>query len=304
MAFQGNTNIDLMFERLSPRERGSYFRRGGWSLSDIPPHILPALFEHTVTPQHLSENAASLGLALRRLNNPPWEINLECYVSSWATTAFHQIYSDLSWVITPESRDSLSRKIPDLVIEKVIQGRNNRETYLKLHLVCEYKKKGGASLLDAMGQLSASVTETLSEYFYESSEAGFKVYAYVQRGIHAAIFEYHSNASDLSEEEVPNVEGFVPLTLPYYLKSRYNHRTVYPAPYRPPEGLLLLSDTVGPGFNPDSGDHSLVRRAGVQFEEPCVFDITVRSHRRHLLQLMAWSKEHYPRPSIHPDDEE
>jgi hypothetical protein len=304
MAFQGNTYIDRMFKRLSPRERQVYFRQGGWYLPNIPPPILHALFEHIVTPQHLSENAASLGLALRRLNNPPWENHLECYVSSWATTAFHQIYYGLSWVITPESWDSLSRKIPDLVIEKVVQGRNNQESYLKLHLVCEYKKKGGASLMDATGQLSASVTETLSEYFNKYSEAGFKVYAYVQRGIHAAIFKYHSNASDLSEESVPNVEGFVPLTLPYYLKSRYNDRTVYPAPYQPPEGLLLLSDTVGLGFNTDSGEHSLVRRAGFQFEEHCVFDITNRSHRRHLLQLMVWSKEHYPRPSIHPDDEE
>lgn len=160
--------------------------------------------------------------------------------------------------------------------------------------------------MDGMGQLSASVTETLSEYLNGSSEAVYKVYAYVQRGQHAAIFEYHSNASDLTEEGVNNVEGFVLLTLPYYLRSKQNVKTVYPAPYSPPplpEGLLLLSNTVGAGFNANSGDHSLVMSAGIGFEEPCVFDITNRTHRRHLLQLMEWTRGNDPRPSIHPHDD-
>ena len=154
-----------------------------------------------------------------------------------------------------------------------------------------------------MGQLLGSVTETLSSCLY-GSKAVYKVHAYVQRGKHAAIFEYHSNAPDLSEEGVPNVMGFVPLTLPYYLTSKQNVKTVYPAPYPPPEGLLLLSDTVGDNFRPGSGDHSLIRREGFDFNEPCVFDITIRTHRRHLLNLLKWSTEHKPRPSIHPEDDE
>jgi hypothetical protein len=303
MALPGNTNINELFRYLNSSDRKLYFRRQGWALPNIPPTIQPVLFAHTLTPPHTSENLVSLGLALRRLRNPPGGNNLECYVSSWGTTAIHRIYSGANWVITPENRDSQSNKIPDLVIEDVVQGQNNQESYLQPHLVCEYKKKGGASLMDAMGQLSESVTETLSSCLYGSSEAVYKVYAYVQRGQHAAIFEYHSNASDLTEEGVPNVVGFVPLTLPYYLTSRQKVKSVYPAPYPPPEGLLLLSDTVGANFDPYSGAHALERREGIVFNEPCVFDITSRSHRRHLLNLLKWSTEYEPRPSIHPDDD-
>lgn len=303
MAFPGNTNINGLFRHLHSEERRFYFRRQGWALPTITPTVQPVLFEHTHTPLHPSENLASLGLALRRLRHPPGGNNLECYVSSWGTTAIHRIYSGIDWVITPESRDSQSNKIPDLVIEEVVQGPNDRESYLQPHLVCEYKKRGGASLMDAMGQLSKSVTETLSSCLYDSSGAVYKVYAYVQRGQHAAIFEYHSNATDLTEEGVPNVLGFVPLTLPYYLTSRRGVKAVYPAPYPPPVGLLLLSDTVGANFDPGSGDHSLERREGIAFKERCVFDIAIRSHRRHLLYLLEWSTEHRPRPSIHPEDD-
>lgn len=158
--------------------------------------------------------------------------------------------------------------------------------------------------MDAMGQLAQSVTRTLSSCLYDYPETVYKVYAYVQRGTYAAIFEYHSNAPDLTEEGVPNVMGFVPLTLPYYLTSKRKVKTVYPAPYPPPEGLLLLSETVGNNFDRDAGDHPLVRREGMAFKEPCVFDITLRNHRRHLLNLLKWSTEYRPRPSIHPEDDE
>lgn len=303
MALPGNTHINELFRHLSSSERKLYFRRQGWAYSSIPPTVQPVLFEHTHTPQHPSEDLASLGLALRRLRNPPEGNNLECYVSSWGTTAIHRIYSEADWVITPESRDSHSKKIPDLVIERVVQGGNNQESCLQPHLICEYKKKGGASLMDAMGQLLESVTESLSSCLYDSSEAVYKVYAYVQRGQHAAIFEYHSNASDLTEEGVPNVEGFVPLTLPYYLTSRRGVESVYPAPYPPPEGLLRLSETVGANFDLDSGSHALVRGEGIAFNEPCVFDIEFLSHRRTILDILEWSKENEPRPSIHPEDD-
>ena len=120
-------------------------------------------------------------------------------------------------------------------------------------------------------------------------------YTYVQSGIYAAIFEYHVGASDLDEEGVDNVEGFVSLTQPYMLQHpRTQDWFIQKAPYPPPDGLLLLRQTVTNQWMVDTP----FKKAALEYKQPCVFDIRKRSHRRTLFLLLESIKDSHPRPSF------
>lgn len=148
--------------------------------------------------------------------------------------------------------------------------------------------------MEGMKQMSDSVDETL-EYLGYGQNPVNEIYVYVQSGIYAAIFEFHVGASDLDEEGVENVEGFVSLTQPYMLqRPRTNRWVIQKAPYRPPDGLLLLRDTV---TNQWRGDTAF-REAALSYNQPCVFNITMRSHRRTLFHLLDSIKTSHPRTSF------
>lgn len=102
---------------MDERNALDYIQDNEWHHQNLSSYILSRLFDNTDTPLHHFENAASLGLSLDRIRNPPQGRNLECYVVIWAVTAFHLIFREGCWTFTPEQVDQHTRKKPDMVIE-------------------------------------------------------------------------------------------------------------------------------------------------------------------------------------------
>jgi hypothetical protein len=83
--------------------------------------------------------------AIERINNPPVVYNknnepvstkYEYHTATWACTKLKEIFHKEKWAITPEQKDRLSRKNPDLAVEEAVQGSS-----FKLHLAMELKKR-------------------------------------------------------------------------------------------------------------------------------------------------------------------
>ena len=73
----------------------------------------------------------------------------------------------------------------------------------------------------ALGQFREAIVETIDQQGNNMSSEDYSTFAYVQRGTHVGIFEYHNTATILDEEGVPNKGGFfIPLTQLYPLPAR------------------------------------------------------------------------------------
>jgi hypothetical protein len=59
----------------------------------------------------------------------------------------------------------------------------------------------------ALGQFREAIVETMDQQGNNMSSEDYSTFAYVQRGTHVGIFEYHNTATILDEEGVPNKGG-------------------------------------------------------------------------------------------------
>lgn len=201
--------------------------------------------------------------------------------------------------MTPEQKDKNSGKIPDLVLEKVERNRDNPacfDTFLKL--VGEFKKSGGAKIMEILGQIASSVTETLT--IQGDSEDKFETWSFAMSGKYIGIFEYHSDADNLSEENVVHVEGYVSITHPYALEDHDTHvKHIFPAPYRVPNDLLCFKDLItSANWKVTGGDYASFRQASMHYPVPCIFNIRNPEHYNCLCYIMEYVRDNNVRPSF------
>lgn len=160
--------------------------------------------------------------AIYRINNPPMVFNkknepvqtrYEHHTATWACTKLKEIFYEDKWAITPEQRDKYTKKKPDLVVEKALD-----DSTFKLHMAMELKKVG-QRMEDALAQLGESLLETL-DMKGNTQQNEFEIYAVVQAGTDIGFFEYHSDLSNLEENNIPNFRGFVSLTQDYLIEKK------------------------------------------------------------------------------------
>jgi len=285
---------------LSNRDIDYYLVELNW-LNGIPPGVTRYFFVRSISTQYVHPNQDALDIALQRIENPPPPIgrNLEHYVATWATTFLTEFFKIPGFLMTPEQKDKNSGKIPDLVLEKVERNRDNPacfDTFLKL--VGEFKKSGGAKIMEILGQIASSVTETLT--IQGDSEDKFETWSFAMSGKYIGIFEYHSDADNLSEENVVHVEGYVSITHPYALEDHDTHvKHIFPAPYRVPNDLLCFKDLItSANWKVTGGDYASFRQASMHYPVPCIFNIRNPEHYNCLCYIMEYVRDNNVRPSF------
>jgi hypothetical protein len=214
--------------------------------------------------------------AIKRINNPPIVIKgnnnevvytkFEHHTATWACTKLKEIFRNDKWAITPEQRDPLSGKKPDLVVEEAIQGST-----FKLHLAMELKKEG-ERIEDALAQLCDATLESI-DMKGNINNGEFEIYAVVQAGLDIGFFEYHSDKSNLDEEGIPNFRGCVSLTQDYAIKG-----TMTTVLHNKPNDLKnLFHDFQNLKIDTDT------RKFAKDYDIPCIFNIEKHQREVHFL---------------------
>ena len=119
-------------------------------------------------------------------------------------------------------------------------------------------------------------------------------------GKYIGIFEYHSDADNLSEENVVHVEGYVSITHPYALEDHDTHvKHIFPAPYRVPNDLLCFKDLItSANWKVTGGDYASFRQASMHYPVPCIFNIRNPEHYNCLCYIMEYVRDNNVRPSF------
>lgn len=91
------------------------------------------------------------------------------------------------------------------MVEEAIQGST-----FKLHLAMELKKVG-ERIEDALAQLCDALLETV-DMKGNANDNQFEIFAVVQAGLDIGFFEYHSDESNLDEENIPHFRGSPKIT--------------------------------------------------------------------------------------------
>ena len=244
-------------------------------------------------------SSLALQAALDRINNPPFVINskdesvqtnYEHYVGTWALTKLKEVFSEEQWAITPEQKDGYSKKKPDLVVEKAVSyvtptsntsSQTPSKPSLQIYMVMELKKVGERKE-DALNQICESILETVDKKGNAlGTESEFEVYAVVQNGVEIGFFEFHSDADNLDEEDIPHFRGCVSLTQDYSI----NGKLEVVLPDKPEELELLFSDSSR------LRKTSNVRDEAKDYNIPCFFNLNRHETEIHFLfQHMANKK--------------
>jgi len=196
----------------------------------------------------------TLDAAIKRIQYPPEDKDYEHYVASWAFTsiASHFNLSQGGWCITPEQSDEETKKRPDIVVEKLDNGR------LRPHLCVELKKRNSrATFSKALDQLDDSINHRLVRTQRDFDDDVLEVFAMVQIGLEVAFFEYYIVESDLDDCGIPHLSGFVPLTYNYILNDMESNQLD-----SIPANLKTLTCSY------KDKDHI------TEMEIPCIYDIT------------------------------
>lgn len=235
-------------------------------------------------------NAYTPSLALRnaidRIKNPPLVLTknkivytkFEHHAATWACTKLKEIFQDERWAITPEQKDPMTGKKPDLVVEEAFQG-----SILVLHIGMELKKED-ERLEDALVQLRDALLETVDRKG-NTNNSRFEIFAVVQAGLDIGFFEFHSDQDNLDEEGIPHFRGCVSLTQDYAINGTMT--SVLPNKPNDLENLFynfqnLRIDTE-------------VRRDASKYLVPCIFNI--ERHQEEVHFLFQHMEKHSPRSS-------
>jgi hypothetical protein len=73
----------------------------------------------------------------------------------------------------------------------------------------------------ALDQLKRAIVETIDQQGNHAASGNYSTFAYVQRGTHVGIFEYHNVESILDEKGIPHKGGYIPLTQPYHIQDNW-----------------------------------------------------------------------------------
>lgn len=201
----------------------------------------------------------ALLLAVERIEYPKDDKAYEHQVGTWAFTIISKHFSE-DYLITPEKTDPLSKKRPDIVIEKFIE---NDKDSSKPHVVIELKKKGGDSFHKILDQIFTAIIET----FHETEL--YQVFVVAQRGLEIAFFEYHQVGIALEPYGIENYKGFVPI-----LQTHYK---LYTRP-EDKESRKTLDDMLKRML--DEKKNKMKNLAASNLKSLCVFDI--REHGREI----------------------
>ena len=164
--------------------------------------------KNQVTSLEVSDNPP-LDFSRERIISPPSNLNLEHHVASFITTTAVQVFQEVKddagrhqWVFTPEQRDEESKKIPDLIVEQVVQTRNGLISIPWLFM--EFKKKGGDPSYKALSQLVNAVKGKLKD-----ETAVLTIYLVVVVGTKVSFWEidFEELGDYRSEEEVESLWG-------------------------------------------------------------------------------------------------
>ena len=237
--------------------------------------------------------------ALERIKNPPDSYTTdkngnpvhkkyEHHVSTWACTMLKETFSSDCWAITPEKKDTTTGKKPDFVLEKAIlkpPGQGQAHTVdMKLHMCMELKKEGGGRMEDALAQLCDSVLQTLDTKGNTYNNE-FEVFAVVQCGLHIGFFEFHSDQTNLDEEDIPHYHGCVSLTHDYDIQGR-SAVAVQDKPddldlfYYDYKRLRLITDT---------------RSDAKEYPIPCIYHL--EKHQKQIHDIFLYMAQNEPRSS-------
>jgi len=225
---------------------------------------------NTYTPslalRNATERIKNPPVVYKKNNNEPIYTKYEHHTATWACTKLKEIFYNEKWAITPEQRDRVSRKKPDLVVEEAIQGST-----FKLHLAMELKKVG-ERIEDALAQLCDALLETV-DMKGNANDNQFEIFAVVQAGLDIGFFEYHSDESNLDEENIPHFRGCVSLTQDYTI----NGTMTRVLPNKPNDLKNLFHDFQNLRMD------TTTRQGANEYKIPCIFNIEKHQKEIHFL---------------------
>lgn len=237
---------------------------------DIPRTSYNLFYTTVDIPQQPAEGSSAVNLSIYRIVNPPGGHYMEHHVATYGTTMALLSSKNSDLACTPEKKTDNNGKIPDLTLENVIRVTQNGQNYsmLRLKTGFEFKKVHGDIIVDAMAQLSEAISESVD---WLGEQINYGIFAVVICGKKIFFGEYHTTASNLYEDGIENVEGFISLGQPYYLnQTRYIKGVVAPVP-----GMELLIPAPNRLIKT-----TLMREAAKKYTVPCVYDITNPAHQR------------------------
>lgn len=247
----------------------------------------------------------ALQAALDRINHPPQVYNkkneavntsFEHHVGTWANTKLKEVFKQEHWTITPEQIDRHSGKKPDLTVEKAIHlptsSASSQNTFkLTPYLLMELKKVNQRKE-EALNQLSNAIVETIDCKGNEFGGDLFEVYAVVQSGVEIGFFEFHSDQSNLDEEDIPHYRGCVSLTQDYFIQGQL-HMVM---PHKPTDLRNLYTDFERLRTEDlTDQDKKEVRKDAELYTTPCFFDLN--KHQKEINFLFQYMLYNPPRSS-------
>lgn len=136
----------------------------------------------------------------------------------------------------------------------------------------ELKSHGGDALKDALDQVTSSMPEVV-----DNIQDDFASFVIIIKGRLIAFFEYHNDATNLEEDEVPNFQGAVPFNhVHHYIKDDMPDR-----PYYKGSGSIQVPF-----------ERALKKMDGI-FLDLLVEDVVVQ-------KVLYWMKDHRPLDLVAP----
>jgi hypothetical protein len=129
------------------------------------------------------------------------DCTMEHRTATPASSLVHHYFPLEKYTCTPEQTQPLSRKRPDLSIERLDTNDN-----LVPHAFVELKSLTNSNFNDMLDQLYNTILETV-----DFTGGTFSVFVIAMKGINIAFFQFYSCIPLLDEYGIIHYKGFIPL---------------------------------------------------------------------------------------------